>query len=115
MTYNILKQMFGVDYMPFGIDNSFYKEEPLEEPKRRRKYLDVIVSTKPDGTIVPLSFFWKDKEYKIEKVLDTRRGRSLKYSTSGQRFECISGGKKFYLYLDGENKFYVELKDDYQE
>jgi hypothetical protein len=97
--------------MPFGFD-------PLEAEKTinevhdivSRVYLDVTVDCLPDGRMIPLSFTWEDgREYKIGKVINMRKGHSLKIFASGFRYLCQNGQRRYYLHYDGE-RWYIETK-----
>lgn len=97
---------------PFGFDSveneEFVKKHGSEEP--RQIYVDMIVCYKPDGNMIPLSFIWEDgREYKVGRVINSRKGHSLKVFSPGMRYLCEKGRRRYYVYYDGE-RWYLELK-----
>lgn len=76
----------------------------------RRVYVAMIVDYKPTGQIIPLSFVWEDgKEYSVGNVVNAREDHSLKAFSSGQRYLCQKGRRRYYVYFDGE-RWYLEVK-----
>lgn len=100
--------------MPFGHENMIEKADQekagqRDEPKSGRKYIDITCLTRKDGRLVPKSITWADgREFAIAGILDCRQGKSLKLHTGGMRYSCLIGDETFYLYYDGEKKWYVE-------
>lgn len=97
---------------PFGFDpietEEFVKKHGKEET--RRVYVDMIVDYKPTGEMVPISFIWEDsREYSVGKVINVRQGHSLKAFTSGSRYLCQKGMRRYYINYDGE-QWYIEMK-----
>lgn len=96
--------------MPFGFDQNEAGRQFENYDGYERHYVAVTAKMKKDGKIIPVSFLWNDgAEYKIDKIVDIRQGRSLKYKTSGFRYLCLIDKKEFYLYYTGE-KWYVEAR-----
>jgi len=99
--------------MPFGFDPLQAEQDVKNNIEVNRTYLEVTMSQKTTGKIVPLSFAWEDgRVFKIDKVLQTRPGNSLKAFAPGWRYYCQTGRKKYYLHYDGE-RWYVEKLYNY--
>lgn len=95
--------------MPFGFERNLEAEnEAAHQMNVNKHFISVKVHYMTDGKIIPASFFWHDREYIIDKVLNCRQGNSLKDITSGWRYECILRNKRFYLYFTGK-KWYLDL------
>lgn len=73
-----------------------------------RIYLAVTATFDAEGKILPVSFVWKDRTYTIDRVLDVRQAYSLKAGGCGTRYTCRILGKERYLYLDWNNRWFVE-------
>lgn len=99
--------LFGYD--PNDTERIFNK---VQEEPYNKEILEVTALYKKDGQLVPLSFMWKEKEYKIEKVLECQKGQSLKFGQTGLRYRCLCASKKFYLHYTGDplGKWYVEVR-----
>jgi hypothetical protein len=105
--------MFGCGVMPFGFEHMDVErilEDRKQSPHSSRTYIEVVACNKSNGAMIPLVIHWTDgREYKIEKLLEFRQGRSLKDGFSGKRYKCQIGKRCFYLYYDGE-RWYVESR-----
>ena len=77
----------------------------------KRIYIDVVAAFGADGRILPLSIRWKDRRYEIDRVLDVRPSSALKAGGCGTRYTCRISGKERYLFLDWENRWFVEARD----
>lgn len=96
--------------MPFGFERMEMPESTPKADEYKRIYVEVNCLNKKDGKLVPISIIWYDgRSFNINKVLECRLGRSLKYRTSGCRYKCQIGNKQFYLFFTGE-RWYVELR-----
>lgn len=75
----------------------------------KRIYVDVEAKFTKEGKIRPLSFVWLNgQKYEIDKILDVRRAASLKAGGQGIRYTCKVLNKNIYLFLDEENKWFLE-------
>lgn len=65
------------------------------------KYIEVEVSCKPTGAIIPLAIVWKDgRRFEIDEIIDVRRQASLKAGGAGIRFVCMVKGERVNLYME---------------
>ncbi len=83
----------------------------------RRVYLNVTALRRSStGELIPYSIEWEGRIYKINKVLESRNGKSLKQKVNAQRFNCICEGTKLQLFFeDGgfrNQRFYIEVEDN---
>ena len=97
---------------PFGYDpieaEEYVKKHSEDEVKRI--YVDMVVKYSPAGQITPVSFVWDDgREYDVGKIIRIVKGSSLKVFSSGFRFLCQKGNRRYYKYYDGE-RWYMELR-----
>lgn len=84
----------------------------MTAPIYRRKYVEVYAVFEPDGRIKPLSLTWDDGEsYEVDRILDVRQAASLRAGGNGLRYTCLFGGKQRYLFLQDDNRWFVELKE----
>src|SRR5690242_17632157 len=104
--------------VPFGFERIEQEKQigdETPEPQYKRVYLNVTAIMTNTGELIPQSFEWEGKIYKINQVLDSQSGKSLKHRTGAQRFYCKCYGNKFQLFFEdggfGNQKFYIELKD----
>ncbi len=103
---------------PFGYERKQLEkelEDKVPEPQYRRVYLNVTAFRRSStGELIPESFEWEGRTYKINKVLDSRNGQSFKQRLNAQRYYCTCKGKKFQLFFEdggfGNQRFYIELK-----
>jgi hypothetical protein len=94
--------------MPFGFDPHEAERQVRDNVEVEKVYVDVILWNKINGQLVPLYFTWTDdRKYKIEKILDIRKGHSLKAFAPGWRYRCQTGRWIFYLHYDME-RWYIE-------
>ena len=71
--------------------------------------VEVIAYYNLDGDIIPLKIrIDKDKVYSVDKPGKPVKGASLKIGVQGVRYSCFIGGKRAYLYLNYENKWFIE-------
>ncbi len=106
--------------VPFGYERKEQEKQngdKVPEQQYRRVYLDVKAFRRSStGELVPKSFEWEGRTYKISKVLNCRNGQSFKQRVNADRYYCTCGGKKFQLFFEdggfGKQRFYIELKDD---
>ncbi len=107
--------------VPFGYERKQLEKElenKASQPQHRRVYLNVTAFCRSStGELIPDSFEWEGRTYKISKVLDSKNGKSFKQKVNAQRFNCICEGKIFQLFFeDGgfrNQRFYIEVKDDF--
>ncbi|MBO4291780.1 MAG: hypothetical protein J5898_07725 [Lachnospiraceae bacterium] len=71
-----------------------------------RIYVAVDVRFLTDGSVVPREIIWSNgRTYGIDSVIETRRIRT---ADSSVRFTCRIRGGAHYLYLDRNNRWFVE-------
>lgn len=71
--------------------------------------VEVIVHYNLDGEIVPLKANYKGNTFHIEKPSQPKRRASQTIGVQGNRYDCLIDGKKAYLYLTHDNKWYLEF------
>ncbi len=107
--------------VPFGYERKQLEKElenQIPEPQYQRVYIDVkAIRCSRTGELVPKSFEWGGRTYKISKILNSRNGQSFKERVNAHRYYCICQGKKFQLFFEdggfGNQKFYVEVREDF--
>ena len=76
----------------------------------RKAYVDVLVSMRSDGTILPRVVKWEDgTRYEVDGILDVRRAASIEAGGGGIRYTVQIRGRPRYLFLE-ENRWFVEAK-----
>ncbi|NLB36024.1 MAG: hypothetical protein GX824_01785 [Clostridiales bacterium] len=96
--------------MIFGFDPNEAERMLKEKVPYSKVIIEVTALWKKTGEIVPLSLIWNDREYRIEKILESRKGKSLKVQATGYRYRCQVGEKIFNLYYDNTNWFIEKAK-----
>ena len=79
-----------------------------------KEYIEVIAAHRFDGSLQPIKF--KAEAFpamRIDRVLDVRRGASIKAGGHGMRYRCRVGDKEITLWHDGQ--FWFLEMDDYAE
>lgn len=77
-----------------------------------KAYIDVYAHFDTLGNITPVSFWWNDKQYEIDKVLDVHREASRLAGSLGIKYTCRIRGKERKLFYENfEHKWFVELPD----
>jgi len=72
--------------------------------------VEVIAHYNLEGEIIPLRIRIEgDKVYSVDRPGKAVKGASLKIGIQGKRYSCFVDGKKAYLYLNHENKWFIEL------
>lgn len=72
--------------------------------------VEVIAHYRLDGEIIPLRVrIDNEKVFSVDKPGKPVKGASLKIGIQGTRYSCFVDGKKAYLYLNHENKWFIEL------
>ena len=68
----------------------------MDDQDRRKVYVEVVSTTKPDGTVIPLRLIWQDgRSFPIDRVLDVRPAVARKVGGEGTRYLCrIAGHEK---------------------
>jgi hypothetical protein len=78
----------------------------------RKIFVEVIAKFDLEGNITPVSFVWEDgRTFEIDKVTDSRRAASLKAGGQGQRYTCMVQGKQTYLFMEFDNRWFIEGKE----
>jgi len=106
--------------VPFEFERKEHEkqiENQAQEPQYKRVYLNVTAIRTNTGKLIPQSFEWEGRTYKINQILGSCNGQTLKQKTTAQRFNCRCGGKNFQLFFEdggfGDQRFYIELKEGY--
>lgn len=98
--------------MPFGFEQRQLEESIENESYRlntgKKEFLEVDAVIKTNGQVIPLAFVWEGRKIKINRVLNSCNGSSLKGGFLGIRYECIAGRTRFYLYFTGK-QWYMNL------
>ena len=85
--------------------------EAFAEPRRIKKYVEVVADFSPDGEVKPLCIIWDTGvRYQIDRVLEARQAHSLKTGGTGIRYTIRVGGRRTYLWYEGP-RWFVEAKD----
>lgn len=98
----------GSENMIFGYDPNETERKLKEIDPYEKVTVEVIVRWKKTGEIIPIKLTMNEKEYEIEKILDYRKGKSLKDQRPGYRYKCKVKGRICYLYYD-EERWYLEV------
>lgn len=78
--------------------------------RRVKRYVEVIVDHKEDGSMIPLAVIWEDgRKFEITRVLDRRQAAALKVGGNGIRFYVEIQGKRTFLYYE-QPSWFVEEK-----
>lgn len=75
-------------------------------------YVSVTLFVSESGHVTPLSLFYDDREYFIDRV--TARLRTTPQKVGGlltERFDCMICGKVRSLYLETTGRWFVEVED----
>ena len=87
--------------------------EAFQEPKRSKKYVEVIADFSAEGEVMPLCIVWDTGvRYTIDRVLDARQAHSLKTGGTGIRYTIRVGGHDTYLWYEGP-RWFVEARSAY--
>lgn len=87
--------------------------------KSIKVYVDVVVSFRSDGVMLPRIITWEDGcKYEIDRVSDIRQAAAMKAGGQGDRYTVWINGMQSYLFferngsLDGNNigRWFVERK-----
>ena len=71
------------------------------ESDRRKVYVEVNVTHRPDGTARPNFIkFENDEKYEIDRVSDIRQAPALKAGGQGDRYTIWIGGHQSYLFFE---------------
>ena len=77
---------------------------------KSKVYVEVIAKFDREGNIEPITVKWEDNTiYQIDRVLDVRRGASLKAGGSGMRYVVRIGNSRTVLYHE-DPAWFVERK-----
>lgn len=77
---------------------------------KAKVYVEVIAKFDREGNIEPITVKWEDNTiYQIDRVLDVRRGASLKAGGSGMRYVVRIGNNRTVLYHE-DPAWFVERK-----
>ena len=81
------------------------------ESDRRKVYVEVNVTHRPDGTARPNFIkFENDEKYEIDRVIQKCRAASTKVGGTGIRYTVQICGKPTFLFDEENGKWFVEAK-----
>ena len=87
--------------------------ETFKEPRRQKKYVEVVADFSPEGEVRPLCIVWDTGvRYQIDRVLDARQAHSLKTGGTGIRYTIRVGGHDTCLWYEGP-PWFVEARTAY--
>lgn len=87
--------------------------EAFKEPRRQKKYVEVVADFSPESEVRPLCIVWDTGvRYQIDRVLDARQAHSLKTGGTGIRYTIRAGGHDTYLWYEGP-RWFVEARTAY--
>ncbi len=75
-----------------------------------RTYVQVSAIFDENGVVTPVSISLRGKTYSIDRVLGKRPAPALKSGGQGIRYTVRIGSSETYLFLDAENRWFVEEK-----
>lgn len=101
---------------PFGYENKEFEKSLDSKPfdKKYKKVIEVDVVYRKSGTMYPIKIYIECLELPISKVLNIRKGKSLK-TTMGEslRYTVIIKSQVIYLFFDVLDKlWYIELTEN---
>lgn len=76
----------------------------------RRSYVPVGAVFDSQGKITPLHIELNGQRYEIDQVLDVRQAPATKAGGLGMRYTVRIGAHQTYLFLDDEQRWFVEEK-----
>ena len=71
-----------------------------------RYYIDVITRICHDGRMIPLVIIWKDRAYRIDRIISTRETFS-RAGGQGMKYVCLFGSVTRNMYWD-RNRWFIE-------
>lgn len=81
------------------------------ESERRKVYVEVNVTHRPDGTARPCFIkFENGEKYEIDRVIQKCRAASTKVGGTGVRYTVQICGKPTFLFDEENGKWFVEAK-----
>jgi hypothetical protein len=100
--------------MPFGyeVKEQEKKNNEMHFSGYKKKYVDVQCLYTKEPKVIPLIIYFDEyHKYEVDKVIDVRKGASLKVGGQGLRFTVRVCGKETFLFYDScDNKWFVEEK-----
>ncbi len=78
--------------------------------RMERAYVEVVAAFDAQGRITPLSVALSGRMYEVDRVLDRRMAAATKAGGQGMRYTVRVAGKQTYLFLDEEQRWFVEKK-----
>lgn len=82
------------------------------ECERRKVYVEVNVTHRPDGTARPNSIkFENDEIYEVDRVMQKCRAAATKVGGTGIRYTVQICGQSAFLFDEENGKWFVEAKD----
>lgn len=80
-----------------------------------KEYVEVDAYFDTLGNITPVAFWWNNKQYEVDKVIDVRRAASILAGDLGLCYTCRILGKERRIWFDDYNgKWFVEVADKKQ-
>ena len=75
----------------------------------KKTYVKVIVETNELGNKRPITIFFDDKKFNIDRVLDMKKCASLRVGGVGERYTVRIGNCTTFLYFEN-TRWFVEEK-----
>lgn len=84
----------------------------MEQEITYKQYVEVGVIFTADGRMIPKWLKLEDAHYEIDRIIDCRRGASLKAGGCGMRYTVRIGSARAYLFYEDTEipAWFVELK-----
>ena len=83
--------------------------------KYKKVYVEMITSAKPDGKVEPLMMIWDDginrQKFEIDKIIEIRKGASLKAGGLGLRYLVRILGKEKVIWYENP-AWFVEVPEN---
>ena len=76
-----------------------------------KRYIDVEVYNKKDGTMIPLAIYWTDesgtRRFEIDKVISGPETRASSVGGVGKRYKVLIRGQVRHIYFE-KDKWFIE-------
>lgn len=80
------------------------------EIQYERKYVDVILLNRADGSKRPMYVVWEDGiKYEIDRIKHICKAASTKVGGTGLRYTIVVNGQETFIFED-DNRWFVEAK-----
>lgn len=72
-----------------------------------KRYVDVVTYITKKGEITPVCLIWDNKQYPIDKVIQTRKAASV-VGGCGILYKCKIGGHMRNLFWEDDKRWFLE-------